>query len=90
MGVEVPMMAVVCFAIGLALLYVVGWLLVLPLRSLLRFLFNGLLGGALLLCVNLFGSAWGLSVAVNPFTALIAGFLGIPGAAMMIVLERIL
>ena len=90
MGIEVPMMAVLCFAIGLALLYVVGGLLVLPLRSLLRFLFNGVLGGALLVAVNLFGAAWGLSVAINPFTALVAGFLGVPGAALMIILARIL
>lgn len=90
MGIEVPMSAAIAFAIGLGLLYVVGWLLVLPLRNLLKFLFSGILGGALLVGVNFFGAPWGLQVAINPFTALTAGFLGVPGAAMMIVLSKLL
>jgi len=90
MGLEIQPAVILFFALGLALLYVLGWLLLVPLKAVLRFLFNGLLGGALLMVVNLFGAIWGLSVAINPLTALTAGFLGVPGVVTILVLQSIL
>lgn len=90
MGIEIEPIAIVYFAAGLAALYGIGWLLLVPLKIVLRFLFNGILGGGMLMLLNLFGASLGLYVAVNPLTALTAGFLGVPGVAMLMVLERIL
>ncbi|TAH59535.1 MAG: pro-sigmaK processing inhibitor BofA, partial [Gottschalkiaceae bacterium] len=71
-------------------LYFLGWLLIIPIKYLLKLIINGITGGILLLLVNLLGGFVGISVAINPVTALIAGFLGVPGVILLIVLQYIL
>lgn len=78
------------FFLGLALMYLIGWLLLVPMRFLWRLLAGGVLGGLSLWLVNQFGWLIGVSVAINPFTALAAGFLGVPGVALIIALGMLL
>jgi inhibitor of the pro-sigma K processing machinery len=40
--------------------------------------------------LNLVGGFFNVGVAINPITALIAGFLGIPGVLLLLVLQYIL
>ncbi|MBO4885843.1 MAG: pro-sigmaK processing inhibitor BofA family protein [Clostridia bacterium] len=75
---------VVSFALGLVLLYLIGWLLLVPMRFLWRLLAGSLLGGLALWLVNHFGRLAGFSVPLNPFTALVTGLLGLPGLALVI------
>ena len=86
----VPWELVLSFALGLILLYLVGWLLLIPMRFLWRMLAGGLLGGFLLWVIGQFGFLFGYSIAVNPFTALTAGLLGVPGVALVIALSLLL
>ncbi|ADG80970.1 pro-sigmaK processing inhibitor BofA [Thermincola ferriacetica] len=82
--------AVLAFTIGLLILIVVGNVLVVPLKYVVKFVANGVLGGILLWLVNLVGAGFSLHVPINIVTALIAGFLGIPGVIMLIGLRLIL
>jgi len=86
----IPWELILSFALGLFLLYLVGWLLLVPMRFLWRLLAGGLLGGFMLWVAGQFGFLFGFTIAVNPFTALIAGFLGIPGVALIIALSILL
>ena len=90
MGISLDLNIVLAYAFGLLLLYIVGWLLVMPVKFILRLLYNGIIGGLMLWALNLAGSFFGLRVAINPVTALIAGFLGIPGVLLIVVLNYIL
>ena len=81
---------VVSFALGLMLLYLIGWLLLVPMRFLWRLLAGSLLGALALWLINHFGLLVGFSVPLNPFTALITGLLGLPGLALVIALTRLL
>lgn len=76
-----------CFAVGLALICLIGYLLLVPRRFMWRLLADGVLGAMVLMIVNLIGSIFDFSVAVNPFTAMAVGFLGLPGAALVILLQ---
>lgn len=76
-----------CFAVGLALICLIGYLLLVPRRFMWRLLADGILGAAVLMIVNLIGSFFDFSVAVNPFTAMAVGFLGLPGAVLVILLQ---
>jgi len=77
------------------LIYMAGFLLLLlllrllrkPFRFILRILISTLLGGTGLLLLNPFGGALGISLAVNPVTALIAGVLGLPGIAALLFIK---
>ncbi|NFN95525.1 pro-sigmaK processing inhibitor BofA [Clostridium botulinum] len=69
--------------IGLVLLFVMIKLLKWPLKILI----NGVLGVVILYVVNLVGSNFNFGLAINPITALIAGFLGIPGVILLAILQ---
>lgn len=87
---QIPWELVAAFVAGLALICLTGYLLLVPMRLLWRLLAGGVLGALMLAVVNLVGGIFGFSVAVNPFTALAVGFLGLPGAVMLVVLQLLL
>lgn len=78
------------FALGLVLLYFLGWLLVAPFKIILKLLANGIIGGLVLFLINLVGGIFKVTIAINPWTALIAGFLGLPGVVLLLILKLIL
>lgn len=87
---HIPWELIASFAVGLALICLTGYLLLAPMKLLWRLLAGGVLGALMLMIVNLAGSPFGFSVSVNPFTAMAVGFLGLPGAALVIVLQLLL
>lgn len=64
-------------------------ILVKPLRLLAKILFNSLVGVLMLIAFNFVGGMIGFTIPVNLVTALIAGFLGIPGLIFLIVVQII-
>lgn len=85
-----PFGTIGAYLIGLLLLYIVGMILVVPIRLLTKLLINGLIGGAVLFIFNLVGGIFNLSIALNPLNAVIVGFLGIPGVILLLILQVIL
>ncbi|MGB4232286.1 MAG: pro-sigmaK processing inhibitor BofA family protein [bacterium] len=78
------------YAFGLLLLCLIARLFFVPLRILMRLLYNGIIGGLLLWLVNLVGSFFGVTIPINPITALAAGFLGVPGVVLLLLLRNLL
>lgn len=89
MNISIEYNIIIAYLIGLFLLYMLGWLLVVPRKFLMRLIINGIIGGAVLFVLNVLGKTFGIYVAVNPVTALIAGFLGIPGILLLIILQYV-
>lgn len=77
---------------------VVGILLVLasirlflkPLKLLLRLAVNSLAGLLVLVGFNLLQGVTGVVVGINLFSVLLTGFLGLPGAALLLLLGKFL
>ena len=69
--------------IGLALLFLIIKLLKWPLKILI----NGILGIILLCISNIVGSYIGFVLPINAISALVAGFLGIPGIIFLILFQ---
>lgn len=90
MGLNIPFDIVLAYALGLVLLYLIGWLLLVPLKFLLRFLISGIIGGVALWILNLVGGLIGVTIAINPITALTIGLLGIPGLLLILLLQFII
>ncbi len=79
------------FIAGLIVLYLLGMLFVVPIKIIWKLIINGVIGFALLFVCNLVGGAlFSFTLALNPLTALIAGFLGVPGVVLLIVLTLFL
>lgn len=85
-----PVPTIFSFILGLILLYIVGLLLVIPIKILIKLLINGLIGGLLLFVFNLVGGIFGLSILINPLNAIIVGILGVPGVILILILQAIL
>lgn len=90
LAIGIPLNTILAFAGGLVLLYLVGWLLLVPLKIVWRFIYNGIIGGIVLWILNLIGGFFGFTLPLNPLTALIVGFLGVPGVILLVVLKFIL
>lgn len=80
----------VAFGVGVLLLYLLGRVLLVPLKYVSKLLINAVVGGILLWVLNVFGNFIGLHIPINPITALTAGFLGIPGVVLLVVLQYIM
>ncbi|MEW8973824.1 MAG: pro-sigmaK processing inhibitor BofA family protein [Tissierellaceae bacterium] len=78
------------YLIGLALLYIIGMILVIPIKILMRLIINGIIGGIILFLFNLLGNIIGISIVINPLNAIIVGVLGIPGVVLLLILQLIL
>lgn len=90
MGIPIQFDVILAYVAGLALLYVLGWLLLVPLKLVLKLIVNGLIGGLMLWGLNLLGGLLHFTIAVNPVNALLAGFLGVPGVILVVLLQWIL
>ena len=69
--------------VGLALLFLIIKLLKWPLKILI----NGILGIILLYIANIVGSYIGFVLPINAISAIIAGFLGIPGIIFLVLFQ---
>ena len=67
-------------------LFIVGKLFAVPLKALLKLIFNSILGGVLIFIINLIGGIWGVHIGLNILTAVVVGILGLPGALLLILL----
>lgn len=71
------------FFIGGVLVLFVGWLFSLKTKGIFRLALNTIAGALLLLGLSIFTP---LDIPLNPLNALIVGFLGIPGAVLVVVI----
>ncbi len=80
----------IAFALGLLLIYLIGRVMLVPLKLMFKLLINAVIGGVVLWVINYFGTYFNIHIPLNPVTALTAGFLGIPGIVMLFVVQQII
>jgi len=90
MGLGIDFSVVLFFGLGLVLLYFTGWLLLAPFKFIMKLIVSGLLGALFLVIINLFGGIFNVTIAINPLSALVAGYFGLPGIVLLFVLKLIL
>lgn len=83
-------LVIVAYIAGVFFLYALGKMLLVPLKVIFNLIVNAVIGGGVLLVINLVGGFWNFAVGVNPITALIVGFLGVPGVLLIVALRLLL
>lgn len=78
------------FGLGLILIFVIGKTMLVPFKLITKLLMNAVAGGIALWLINYVGNYISLHIPINPITALVAGFLGIPGIVLLIVAQYII
>lgn len=82
----------IIFAVGflIVLVYLISRILLKPLKLAFKLLVNSVFGLMLLWGFNFIGAAFHVLIPINVPTVLIAGFLGLPGLILLIILQFIL
>ncbi|MCB2291859.1 pro-sigmaK processing inhibitor BofA family protein [Clostridium sp. CS001] len=83
---EVALYFLIAIVAMIVLVKLFSW----PLKVLGKLILNGILGVLLLLLVNFAGQYIGITIQINAVTALIAGFLGVPGVIFLIIFTAIM
>lgn len=81
---------ILTFLACIILLFIFGKIFVWPLKSILKLTFNSVLGGVLIYIINIVGMNFNFHIGLNLLTAVLVGILGIPGAALLVILKIIL
>ncbi len=80
----------IAYVIGILLVALVCFILTKPVKWIVKLVLNGLLGGIMLIIINAVGGSIGLSIPINPVSALISGILGFPGVILLVLIGLIL
>lgn len=81
---------VLAYAAGIMIIFILAWLLIIPAKMIGKLIINALIGGFLLFMFNIFGSFFGIQIGINIVTALVVGFLGVPGLIAIVIIRVIL
>lgn len=90
MSMPMSVQAIVAYAFGLLLIYLLAQTMLTPLKYIGWLVLNSVIGGVVLLLLNLATRGLGYHIGLNPFSALTVGALGAPGVAMLYVLKSLL
>lgn len=74
------------FGGALIVIFLLGRMLLFPLKMILRLLANSLVGAVLILLINFIGMNIGIMIPINVVNAVTVGILGIPGVVMLLLL----
>lgn len=77
------------YLMGIIILFFLGRFFVVPMKFIVKMIFNSVLGGIIIVVINFAGSFFNFNISLNFFTAFIIGALGIPGALSIIILKQI-
>lgn len=83
------MIILACLALALFLLILFFKLIAVPLKWALKLLLNAILGFIILFVVNYLGGFIGLKITVGWLSAIVAGVLGLPGVALLLLIENL-
>ena len=86
-GMSSDLNVIFAYLFGIVLILFIGKIFLMPLKLVFKLIYNGIIGGIMLYIINLIGSHFGFALALNPITALVAGFLGIPGVVLLILVK---
>lgn len=80
----------IAFIACIVFLFIFGKIFILPLKSILKLVLNSVLGGICIFIINIIGASFEFHIGLNIFTSIFVGFLGVPGAGLLVILQIIL
>ena len=83
-GNLITYLACICF------LFIFGRIFIVPLKKILKLVFNSVLGGLAIFIINLVGANFGFHIGLNIFTSIVVGLLGLPGVVCLIVVKLLI
>lgn len=82
--------SIIAFVACLFFLFIAGKIFIVPLKTILKFILNSILGGFIIYIINIIGNFFDFHIGLNIVTSIIVGILGIPGAILVILIKLLL
>ena len=82
--------SIIAFLSCIFFLFIFGKLFIVPFKTIFKLIINSILGGIIILIINMVGKIWGFHIGLNIITAIFVGLLGIPGAIAIILLKLLI
>ena len=70
-------MNMITYLAGICFIFVFGRIFILPLKKILKLIFNSILGGICIYIINLIGVTFGFHIGLNFFTSILIRIIGI-------------
>ncbi len=86
---EINYTVILAYTVGIIILFILGRVLLVPMKVVIKLVYNALLGAIALIALNFAGGLVGFHITFNIITAFIVGTLGVPGLILLILLELI-
>ena len=80
----------ITFSACIIFIFIIGKIFILPIKFILKMVFNSVLGAITLYIINIIGANFGFHIGINIITSLFVGILGLPGAGLLVILQFIL
>ena len=80
----------IAYVVGILLVALICFILTKPVKWIVKLILNGILGGIMLIIINAVGGSVGLTIPINPISALVSGILGFPGVILLVLIGLIL
>ena len=77
-------LACICF------IFIVGKIFIVPIKKILKLIFNSILGEVVIYVINMIGANFGFHVGLNIVNSVIIGLLGLPGAVCLIIVKLLI
>ena len=81
---------IIAFIACIFFIFIVGKIFILPLKTILKFILNSVVGGIIIFIINLIGGLWNFHIGLNIFTSIIVGILGVPGTILVIMIKLLI
>ncbi len=78
---------IIGYVLGVLTVLVVSGVCLKPMKTVVKFLVNSLMGMGLCIVINYAFSSFGIHIGINPVTAIILGMLGVPGLIMILIAQ---
>ena len=78
---------VITYLTCICFLFLFGRIFIVPVKKILKLVLNSIIGGIVIFIINLVGASFGFHIGLNFFTSIVIGFLGLPGAVILIIIK---
>ena len=78
---------IIAYFAGIIFIFLIGKIFAVPLKKILKLIFNSVLGGLAIYLINIIGASFNFHIGLNIITAIFVGILGIPGAILLVILK---
>ena len=79
--------AILSFIACIGIIMVFGKTFLMPVKKIIKFISNSLLGALIIFIINLVGTSFNFHIGFNIVNSIIVGILGIPGAVLLVILK---